>query len=386
MKYRGILLAGVALLAVSAGPAAAASHVFTTPDDPLDPGAIGGTSIDQAGQVVGASSVFAIHGFLENGGVYTNPDVPGSAPASTGASGINDTGQIVGGFLDASNQAIGFMLSGGDDPVLDDPAAGTGGTAASGINAVGTSNRRHDDVDSGGAFTTVDVSGASLDGSFNALASVESRGKYAALDDPLGYVGLTYASGTNDLGQVAGGFQDGGHPGFVVTGTAARGSTPNSRLSPSPCSGSCGQPGFDNPAAGSWFDLPTASGFNDELAGGGAFTGVGALPAYSGFGPVDVIVNGAVVGVFEPDGSYAFGPAISQFFRKRTPPAVDGVNPKPFPTFLDFAGPPRRLFMAPPSTAVPEPGSWGLVVTGLAGLGSALRTRRRRFGQPALVR
>ena len=60
-------------------------------------------------------------------------DVPGSS--GTGARGINDTGQIVGVFFDASNTQHGFLLSGGSFTTIDVP--GSSFTAAAGINDTG---------------------------------------------------------------------------------------------------------------------------------------------------------------------------------------------------------------------------------------------------------
>src|SRR5262245_32173633 len=65
---------------------------------------------------------------------FTTLDHP-SGTVATGANGINDAGQIVGVYIDASRQGHGFLLSGGTFTTLDDPSAGPGGTFANGINA-----------------------------------------------------------------------------------------------------------------------------------------------------------------------------------------------------------------------------------------------------------
>lgn len=56
--------------------------------------------IDSAGDVVGwfSDSSNFVHGFLLSGGVYTQLDAPGTTHG-TGAYGINDVGQVVGGTL-----------------------------------------------------------------------------------------------------------------------------------------------------------------------------------------------------------------------------------------------------------------------------------------------
>src|SRR5436190_8564168 len=66
--------------------------------------------------------------------IFTTIDGPSAS--LTRAFGINDAGQIVGEFRDASNRAHGFLLSGGSFITIDDPAAtGPGsGTFGRGIN------------------------------------------------------------------------------------------------------------------------------------------------------------------------------------------------------------------------------------------------------------
>ena len=66
-------------------------------------------SINDQGQIVGlyqdASNV--IHGFLYSGGTYTTLDPAGSA--GTLANGINNAGQVVGFYLDAQAHGHGFL-------------------------------------------------------------------------------------------------------------------------------------------------------------------------------------------------------------------------------------------------------------------------------------
>jgi uncharacterized membrane protein len=51
------------------------------------------------------------HGFILNGGVYTQLDPPQST--STIAFGVNDAGTISGSYVDASSNQHGFLYSGG---------------------------------------------------------------------------------------------------------------------------------------------------------------------------------------------------------------------------------------------------------------------------------
>jgi probable HAF family extracellular repeat protein len=87
----------------------------------------------------------------------TNPLIGG-----TDAFGINDNGQIVGGYFDSNGFGHGFLLSGGSYIPVDDPLA-TNGSVVHGINAsgqivgaYGSGGGAHGFLDSGGTFTTLD--------------------------------------------------------------------------------------------------------------------------------------------------------------------------------------------------------------------------------------
>jgi len=105
-------------------------YTYTTIDDPLGTSVAFG--INDAGQVVGGYSDATNHehGFLYSGGTFTTL----ALSADTLAYGINDAGQIVGDYFDGS-ASHGFLYSGGTFTTLDDPC-GTG-TSAHGINAAG---------------------------------------------------------------------------------------------------------------------------------------------------------------------------------------------------------------------------------------------------------
>ena len=139
------------------------------------------------------------HGFLYSGGsTYTTIDDP-SGIGTTIAAGINDAGQIVGGYTDSSGVKHGFLYSGGTYTTLDDPL-GTKGTAAVGINDVGQ------------------VVGEYFDSSGMQHGFLYSGGVYTTIDDALGTEG-TEALGINVAGQIVGYYVDssGMQHGFLAT-------------------------------------------------------------------------------------------------------------------------------------------------------------------------
>jgi probable HAF family extracellular repeat protein len=74
-------------------------------------------------------------GFLDNGGVFTFLQFPGST--FTQALGLNNDGEIVGFFTDAAGNNHGFLynIAAGTYQQVDDPhASGPGGTIINGIN------------------------------------------------------------------------------------------------------------------------------------------------------------------------------------------------------------------------------------------------------------
>jgi probable HAF family extracellular repeat protein len=101
------------------------------------PAAVGGaqaTGINNSQQICGfyidANGVN--HGFLLNFGLLVTLDVPGST--FTQALGLNNKGQVVGDYVDAGGNTHGFVwTSGGGFTTVDDPN-GVGTTIVNGIN------------------------------------------------------------------------------------------------------------------------------------------------------------------------------------------------------------------------------------------------------------
>jgi probable HAF family extracellular repeat protein len=111
-----------------------AGFVFTTIDVP---GATftDAAGINNAGQIVGTfSDATGTHGFLNTGGVFATINVPGAFV--TQAFGINDAGQVVGFFGDATG-THGFLAL----PAAV-PGAGTLVLVASGLLALGAARVR----------------------------------------------------------------------------------------------------------------------------------------------------------------------------------------------------------------------------------------------------
>jgi uncharacterized membrane protein len=119
-----------------------------------------GTYVDAGGGTPGGFT----HGFLLEDGVFTTIDVPGPAgPLETEILGINNRGQILGGFVDAGGVRRSFLLDRGGFTVFAFPGASL--TAAFDINdrgqivgfyvdAVGPG---HGFLLDRGTFTTIDT-------------------------------------------------------------------------------------------------------------------------------------------------------------------------------------------------------------------------------------
>jgi probable HAF family extracellular repeat protein len=153
---------------------AADAYSVTTLDYPGSISTVA-TSIDIAARIVGFyTDTNGTHGFVFNNGSYSAVDVPGAL--WTAAYGINNTGQIVGGFGASENPdgRHGFLISGGSISTIDVP--GSTDTIARGVNSrgqivgdyVGNDGLQHGFRLSGGSYTTIEVPQSSS-GSANAI-------------------------------------------------------------------------------------------------------------------------------------------------------------------------------------------------------------------------
>src|SRR5262249_13357952 len=113
-------------------------RIFNTFDDPSALGNTNAYGLNNTGQIVGSYlDVTGTHGFLynPNGGTYTTIDDP-LAAQGTVATSISTLGKVVGYYLNASG-FHGFLFSGGGYTSLDVTSAIAGTTFALGINGAG---------------------------------------------------------------------------------------------------------------------------------------------------------------------------------------------------------------------------------------------------------
>ena len=336
----------LATIAVSAGlfaatsSANAAAYTFTTIDVPGALGSSGAAGINNAGQIVGGFADHAgPHGYLDTGGSFTTIDVPGAS--STEALGISNAGQIVGDTQNRGGRPLllplghGFFYSGGGFTAIDVP--GALGTSALGINDAGqivgifrTSNSStgdHSFLYANGSFTMLEVPGAAN----------------------------TRASGINDAGQIVGRVDSACPPPFPP--------------------GTC------------------IDGIHGFLDAGGTFTTID-VPGAEATEALGINNAGQIVGDFSTSmGLSAFVDTDGSFTTFEVPGSVEGST---IPFGINDAGQIVGVFevqtgtgigsiitghgfLATPISEVPEPSSLALLGVGIIGLGIL---RRRQHACP----
>jgi probable HAF family extracellular repeat protein len=188
------------------------AYIITTVDFPSTAKTVAvkteALGINENGQIVGlyVDATNVTHGFLAQDTGFTTIDDPlGSTMPGIGSSvatGINDPGQIVGYYFDASHHAHGFLDSKGTFTTIAGPSGATD-TFVEGIAENGRivgyyldANRHaHGFLDDKNALTTVNFANATI-----AAGSVD-----------------TFVTGINDPGQITGYYVDANHHahGFV---------------------------------------------------------------------------------------------------------------------------------------------------------------------------
>ena len=226
--------------------------------------------VNNSGEIVGywEDASGNIHGYLYHNGVYTSLDYPGAA--STEAVGINNSGIISGWYVTTDDVPQGFTYSDGTFTSFTYP--GSSRTNAKGINnhgeVVGFYGTTYSFVDSDGAFTSFGYPGARV----------------------------TYAYGINDTGQIAGYYQataSGPPIGFFYDGQG----TFTSIQYPDSTETFAYGINNSNVVVGQSADSGTLLGF---LWQNGQFTVVG--PPASDPLPFGINNNGQIVGVYFPGG------------------------------------------------------------------------------------
>jgi probable HAF family extracellular repeat protein len=150
---------------------------FTTIDVPGADVETAPYGINNRGQIVGGyDTAGVVHGFLIDRGRYKTIDFQGAA--RTTALRINARGQILGNYEDARGGCHGFLLEKGRFKTIDVPGAPTmplglndrGQIAGTYFDAQGL---RHGFVLDKGVYTTIDVPGAAQ----TAIADINNRGQ-----------------------------------------------------------------------------------------------------------------------------------------------------------------------------------------------------------------
>ena len=197
MKYRILFHCTLALILSCASLALADTYSYTTIDFPgASQTVIAG--INNSGQVVGGYQLAdqSRHGFLDVGGVFTTIDDP-NATSGSEATGINNLGQIVGAYNLNTPEAghifegaHGFLYNQGTMTFspIDDPTTGVTNTTPTKIN------------DSGDIVGVFRVNGGSGNG------FLESGGSYSTVNFP-GQNG-THDNGINNAGEIVGQYKD----------------------------------------------------------------------------------------------------------------------------------------------------------------------------------
>ena len=224
MKSFAVLLAAACATALAA-PATASGYHYTTISDPL---ATGGTSvlgINNAGEVVGTYvDASGTHGFTESGGVFTTINDP-SDPSYTQVKSVNDAGTLVGqygieGFIESGGVFTPITVSGETIPLGVNNSGTVVGYSFSGSYSGFTYNGGTYVVGPSGVLFEGINSAGTIVGQYNPgnQAFIDIGGVFTAFSDPSA-TGDTAADGINSAGVIVGFYVDGANQfGFVDNG------------------------------------------------------------------------------------------------------------------------------------------------------------------------
>ena len=200
-------------------------------------------AINNAGVVVGSLSTTDLNGgpfqpfrYDTTTRAFSVLSVPGATSAY--ATDINNLGQIVGNFTDATGRQHGFLYDGGAYTVIDRPNSGNSSTRIGGINDAGTIVGSSNDpanprsfILRGGSFTDFTANGLftaayDINNSEQIVGAVGVSGQrrgfvwangQSVILDLAGNGNSTYAYTINNLGVIGGSIEGGAGLGFLAT-------------------------------------------------------------------------------------------------------------------------------------------------------------------------
>lgn len=181
----------------SAAQAAPVLYTYTTFGVPGLNGQVDGGGINDSGQLAGTGVEAAfpdpVHGFVSSADhqTFTKILIAGSQNGYSYVNGINDPGQVVGSYPDASSAQHGFVRSADGSRYDTFLVPGSFSTVASGINATGQVV---------GSYRNPRESQGSLHGFIRSA----DGSTYNPIDFPGAISGSTSVFGINDTGQVVG--------------------------------------------------------------------------------------------------------------------------------------------------------------------------------------
>jgi PEP-CTERM motif len=239
MTILGAAAIGGLLAASPTSKAHALGYAFTDIDVPgSQPGSTGffGLSLNNLGQVVGsyADSAGNEDGFIYSGGKYVTLNAPGTT--STFLESINDFGQVVGTAFRSNGTGFNFIDTHGKFTVISDAISPLLGNAINDkdevLGTLGFPN--YGILDAHGVISPIDTSGANgtaLVEGFNnfdqftgevfdstgTFGFIDTNGVFTRLDPP--NASFAYGQGINDLGQVAGAYFDSAGNGYAYIDT-----------------------------------------------------------------------------------------------------------------------------------------------------------------------
>jgi len=210
------------------------SETYKAVNYPHGPGPGFVNAVNDSGQIVGEYNNYD-SGYELSGGKFTSIAVPFAGALSTFPYGINNSGEIVGGWWDSNKNEHSFTLIGGTYTSFDCP--GASGSAAFGINSAGDIVGQYGDASgasygfllSGGTCTSFNFPGAVITVPYAINDSGNIVGLYCTttqcISDTIGAQGFllsqgvfttiaipgeafTYAAGINNNGMVVGVYGD----------------------------------------------------------------------------------------------------------------------------------------------------------------------------------